>query len=103
MDAGTQIRMACKFQNVSSELLNTLEWLKLGDEDTVISRGDLIVSEEYLGRSDVIMGGGESVLSIEHAEDDDAGQYKCLLKRGETEEQVTYNVVLRGRLDGCQK
>lgn len=96
VDAGTQIRLACKFENTSSDLLKTLEWLKLGNEDIVISRGDLVVSEEYLGRSDVVMDGGESVLSIEHAEDDDAGQYKCLLKRGLMEEQVTYNVVLRG-------
>jgi hypothetical protein len=39
---------------------------------------------------------GESVLSIDMAEDEDAGQYQCVLRRGERVEQVTFNVVLRG-------
>jgi len=96
VDAGTQIKLACTFEDVSADLLNTLEWVKLGNTDKVISRGDKIVSDEYAARGDVSMDGDESVLTIERAEDGDAGQYQCMLERGELVEKIRYNVVLRG-------
>ena len=82
-------------------MFSQLEWIKLDHKSTVISRGDKMMNGEYLDRGNVHVNTTASVLSIDMAEDEDAGQYQCVIRKGEVVEQVTHNVVLKGKYQPC--